>query len=577
MWAYPITSLHIQYWSLLSALLIVGYAMYRTVWLASLRTAMRKLSQRPWLCAAVIAGISLLLNALFAAIRFPLPWVHDEYSYLLAADTFANFRLSNPAHPLWEHFESFHILASPSLVSKYPPGNGLALALGQLLTGYPIVGVWLSLMAAQVATYWMLRAWTSPQWALVGGLALAVHAPMLRAWGQSYWGGAVAMLGGALLFGALRRLWTKPTVGNGVLLGVGVVTLANTRPAEGFLTCLPVAVLLLYWLFRSEFLLREKLVRVGIPAIAVGMVGLTLMGVYNLATTGDWATMPYQLHDKTYSASSLLIWKPQPEVPEYNHVQMEQFYTGIGRVRQLELRDSEAYWANLARKTYLLWEFFPLGLGIGLLALPLVIYRDRWMQFAVVVLCMIFTIESQLATSWMFPHYLAPVAALFYAVNVEGLRRLFLLGSKSAATVKPADTQRSAVALPSSNSGRWSPGGLVCRALLLSLVIKLGANVLAWTGPTRPHARQQVLAKAELDEQSNHLIIVSYAPEHSLHDEYVYNGADLDNSHVVWARDMGPEKNERLIQYFSDRKIWRWHVADDDTASWERVTSPQSL
>lgn len=581
MWAYPITSLQVQFWTLTIALILVAAYSLRSDGMRSLRAAFRDLANRPYLSALVIAAVSLAFNAIFTAIRFPLPWVHDEYSYLLAADTFSNFRLSNPAHPLWEHFESFHILASPSLVSKYPPGNGLVLAVGQLLTGHPIFGVWLGLIAAQLATYWMLRVWTSPQWALFGGLALTLHAPMLRAWGQTYWGGAVAMLGGALLFGALRRIWTEPRFRDGLLLGLGAVILANTRPAEGFLTCLPVACVLLLWMFRSEFVLREKLLRIGLPALAVGIAGLSLMGTYNLATTGRLTTMPYQLHDKTYSASSLIIWKAQPEIPQYNHSQMEHFYTQVSRARQAALRKPAAYVANMYRKIYLLWDFFPIGLGLGLLAVPLVIIRDRWMQFAVCVLAFIFAIESLLATSWMFPHYLAPIAALFYAVNIEGLRRLFLW-RRSAQTadkkLEPNAAVDSKVVQEKSASNSvpvtWTPGRLVCRAVLVGLVLKLAINAVEWTKPTRPHLRQQVLAKADIDQDSDHLIIVSYSPEHSVHDEYVYNSADIDGSHVVWARDMGPEKNERLIQYFSNRKIWRWHVADDDTASWKRINTP---
>ena len=48
-----------------------------------------------------------------------------------------------------------------------------------------------------------------------------------------------------------------------------------------------------------------------------------------------------------------------------------------------------------------------------------------------------------------------------------------------------------------------------------------------------------------------------YRPDHNLIDhEWVYNGADIDNSKVVWARDMGKEKNRELLEYFKDRQAW---------------------
>ena len=102
----------------------------------------------------------------------PVPWVHDEYSYLLGADTFAEGRIVNPSHPMWVHFESFHIIVQPTYAMKYPPGPSLLLALGQVVFGQPIVGVWLGMGLAAAATCWMLQAFVPSRWALLGALCL---------------------------------------------------------------------------------------------------------------------------------------------------------------------------------------------------------------------------------------------------------------------------------------------------------------------------------------------------------------------------------------------------------------------
>jgi hypothetical protein len=52
------------------------------------------------------------------------------------------------------------------------------------------------------------------------------------------------------------------------------------------------------------------------------------------------------------------------------------------------------------------------------------------------------------------------------------------------------------------------------------------------------------------------LVFVRYKPDHNTLIEWVYNIANIDNSKVVWARDMGQTENEELLRYYKDRRSW---------------------
>src|SRR5580704_14111259 len=183
---------------------------------------------------------------------FPPPRVQDEFSYLLASETFAHGRLTNPTPPQWHHFEAFHVLLQPTYMSKYGAASPLFMALSERVFGTPRVGVMLSMALAAASLCWLLQAYLPAEWAFLGGLLVVVRISWFSYFGNGYWGGSVAMLGGCLMLGSAVRLARSPKARDGLLMALGLILLANSRPFEGALLSLPICLHALWALYKRR-------------------------------------------------------------------------------------------------------------------------------------------------------------------------------------------------------------------------------------------------------------------------------------------------------------------------------------
>jgi hypothetical protein len=481
------------------------------------------LARKQVLVALILAGLSI--GGRVIALRWvpvPKPAIQDEFSYLLAGDTFASGRLTNPKHPLWVHFETVHEIVQPTYQSKYPPGQGLLLGLGEAVFHEPWVGVLLSMGALTAAIYWALAGWLPPKWALLGGVLALLHVGFLNYWSESYWGGAAAGAAGALVIGAVPRLRKKPTARDAVFHAIGLVLLANTRPYEGAVLgvlCLTAILVKV----PARFLIQ--------PMAAVLIPAMLWMAYFNYRVTGHPLRMTYMEHERQYTISSPFIWQSgnRPE-PHYNHAIIRASYVGWDAWQRA---DARKHWLIAKYTDWTVAAQVLLGapLTICMGAFLVRLWRRQPKIRMAILLTLLFFIGLNLEVI-LTPHYVAPGTALAYVLAIAAVRRL----------------RHFSVTL------QW---GLIA--------IFVGHSVWTYATPLSRALFDKSAFIAERDDvlkglahqPGKLLVLVDYGPRHDVNQEWVYNRADIDRSRIVWARGMGA-RDQELIDYYPDRQVWKF-------------------
>ncbi len=566
------------------------------------------------LSLVAIGTVTILARlALLPWMPVPQPKVHDEFSYLLAADTFAHGRLANPPHPLWIFFDTFHVIQHPTYASMYPPAQGMMLAIGKLL-GQPWIGVLLSTAAMCMAITWMLQGWMPAEWALLGGVLVLSRFGLFSYWMNSYWGGAVAAAGAALVLGALPRIWDRQRPRDAIIFGLGAGILATSRPVEGFIFCVPLGIALLWWTLRKESSARRILLRrviVPLAALLVCVVGF--VAFYNRRVAGSPLVFPHFIEQRQNITTAIFLWQHDKPPISYANPQFDDFYHNF--LPSLYQASWPAAEGQLEWKSAAFWQFF-LGpaLSISFLALPWVLKDPR---------NRLLLVQAALSALglWVIvyynAHYAAPIMVTIVVLMMQGMRilrgwrfrgraigvgvtRLIVLFSL---LIGPVYLVRLLLSERNSNTALLHQHNfLVLAATVVALaLLRLGSQ----RTPRLSLRRSRVISYCELlllagimlqiavlqrnlypddypfvDDLAEpfrkpveqkldalpveHLVLVRYSKDHNSGEEYVYNDADIDHAKIVWAREIPGMDLDPLLNYFRNRDVWVYEPDEDN-------------
>src|SRR6266566_2585547 len=252
-------------------------------WFEKIQKTFLRLARRRGAAVAIVGLSALAVRlAVLPVLPIPQPAIHDEFSHLLIADTFA--------HPFW--------------------------------------GVWLCVGLMCAAICWMLQGWVPAVWALLGGFLAIMRLAVFSYWTNTYYGGAVAATGGALVLGALPRIKRRQHVSDALVMGLGLAILANSRPYESLFFGLPIVGSLLGWMLgknRPPFQISMR--RVFFPLILVLVLTISVIGYYFWRVTGSPFRIPYQVNMANYHLV-YFPWEKLMPTAEYHHTVMRDFYQG---------------------------------------------------------------------------------------------------------------------------------------------------------------------------------------------------------------------------------------------------------
>lgn len=515
-----------------------------------LSATIERIGSRAGFRSALIAtclALALYLAVGYIGGRGFTPHLHDEFAYIFQARTFALGRLSLPAPPIPEFFESFHLLTEKVYASKYPPGQALVMLPGVLL-GFPILMSAMLSAGSLLLFYLIVKPLQNRECALICLVVFALS-PLqiqLAAIHLSHTSSLFFLLLFVYLSGIAREKHKGLCAFSaGAALGIAFLV----RPVTALAVGGPFVIWDIWTTIKDAEPAKiriKKIVHIFSSAFAFMLIA-GLLFAYNFAVMGDPLSFPWVEYAEKYIPMDALGFHQDQGPQTALQLNLSPLMTEFNRDYVEPLKRQYSFWRAVRQfwfqrlpdtiymsdDSFCLAAFLPFAFVVPLTSKEKVFLASAFSLFF-----------AHFFYYGGIPRYHFEVVPILIYFFVKGA----LIFSRTLVTNASPFLQR-----------------FILFHLMSGVIVALPYNLLNEFNSkryfTRYHAEFRELVR-RLDD-SPKLIFVRYKPEHEYHYDLINNEPDLKNSKAIYVHDMG-ERNQELMRVFPDRSFYRF-----DEAKWE--------
>jgi hypothetical protein len=504
-------------------------------WVDRLNGMMRPRRRTVTLLAALAMAAYLLALAWCSRDRLFLK-LNDEHAYMIQARMLARGRLWMPPYPpeISPFFDALGLIVDRVYAAMYFPGTALAMA--------PLVWLglafWLMpLAAASVAAGFLYRVFAEmfdPVRGLLAVVMLAAIEP-LRESSLLLLSECPFLAAEMVLLWAWLRFRGRPTTRYALVIGLAAGYAAITRPLDAVCVVLPIALAMVgQW---------RQLVRFGVIVVLGAIPFLALLAVQSRGVTGHWFELAEVYYNRENFPASPLGFSRISEIPSELSAPKRQWLSDwvIPSFERHTAGNALRTWYRGRLEQTLRWA---LPNPVLLILLPAALLSVGETRRRVMGGILVLFLVGYAVYLFFLEHYVVsilPAIICLIFMGWESLRR----------------------AWPRLNSF------LLISLLMISLVALWPMTPLPPVDASfAPDQRAANAALAHLPKTPV-VVLFRFDPRvESFHDDPVYNDgvAWPDDSPIVRANDLGPQRNRDILRYYAGREPERFLYGYDPDA-----------